>query len=119
MNNFRDLARKVTSLSDLMDGRTRLTTEEMIINYPEGFTITDFDMLTDDGKEYPVFTIKEDPTICFFGGIVLAKMVDEWLGYYDTVEECRAAFRASGGVMIKMATGRTKKGNNITRVEVL
>lgn len=117
--NFRELAKKATSLSELMSNRTRLTTEEMIERFPAGFTIADFDMLDDSGKQYPVFTVKEDDTVCFFGGVILARMVDEWLGYYDSVEECREAFRAGGGVMIKMSTGKTKKGNNITKVDVL
>ena len=119
MANFRDRARKATSLSELMSGKTRITTDEMIQQFPQGFTISDFDIIRDSQKEYPVFVIKENTDICFFGGLVLMNMVNDWLEGYESVEKCREDFRSEGGVPIKMTTGKTKNGNNITRVEVL
>ena len=127
-NKFREKAINTSNLSELMNGRNKVSIDELMQAFPNGFTLTDFDIVDyttkdKDGNEkrrtYPVFIIKEDPNICFFGGVVLMNMVDSWLEDYDSIDSCREDFRASGGVEIELYTGRTKGGNNITKVEIL
>lgn len=119
MANFKQKAKDAIVLSDLMNGRTKLSTDEIIAKFPQGFTISDFDIINDGKSEYPVFTVKEDAGICFFGGAILNSMVTAWCEGYESLEKCREDFRAEGGVPIKLYTGRTKSGNNLTKVEIL
>lgn len=117
--NFRESALKSTTLSDLMNGRTKVSTDDMIKNFPNGFTIEDFDIVDDKKSQYPVFTVKEDKGICFFGGTILMNMVDGWLEGFDSIDACRAEFVEGGGLPVKLSTGKTKNGNNITKVEII
>ena len=117
--NFKERAIKATTLSDLMNGRTKVSIDEMIQRFPDGFTIEDFDIVDDKKAQYPVFTIKEDKNICFFGGIVLMNMVDNWVEGFESIDDCRVAFAEDGGLPVRLSTGKTKNGNNITRVEIL
>lgn len=117
--NFRESALKSTTLSELMNGRIKVSTDEIIQKFPNGFTIEDFDVVDDKKSQYPVFTVKEDKTICFFGGTILMNMVDGWLAGFETIDECRAAFVEEGGLPVKLSTGKTKNGNNITKVDIL
>ena len=117
--NFKERAIKATTLSDLMNGRTKVSIDEMIQRFPDGFTIEDFDIVDDKKAQYPVFTIKEDKNICFFGGIVLMNMVNAWLVGFDDIESCREAFKKDGGLPIRMTTGKTKDGRIVTKIDVL
>ena len=119
MGKFADKAKASTLLSDLMQGRTKLGTEEVIAKFPNGFTIEDFDIVNDSKSEYPVFTIKEDKTVCFFGGAILHNMVNSWTEGYENLEDCRNDFREEGGVRIRLYMGKTKTGNNLTKVDIL
>ena len=119
MGKFSDKAKAAIQLSDLLVGRNKVGTDDIIERFPQGFTIADFDIINDGKNEYPAFTIKEDPDLCFFGGAILKSMADSWLEGYETLEECRNDFRLDGGVAVRMYTGKTKKGNNITKVDIL
>lgn len=117
--NFKAAAQAATSLSDLMSNREKRSTDEMISKYPDGFTITDFDMIGTGDDEYTVFVIKEDPGIFFYGGTILKKMVNAWLAGFDDIETCREEFKKDGGLPIRMTTGKTKDGRMVTKIDVL
>lgn len=123
-NIFAESARKSTSLSDVMNGRTKVSISDIIKGYPAGITLTDFDIvtMTDKGREvsYPVFLFAESESEYFNGGAVLAKIVNGWCAMFEgDVDETREKFRESGGVKVKMEEGRTKTGNNIVKVNVI
>lgn len=122
---FANLARRATTLSMLMEGREKISTAEIIKNYPEGITINGFDMITTMNQEgtpstYPVMTFKEDDTKFLYGGKALSDIASLWLANFEgDVETTSNALKAAGGVKIKMSEGRTKQGRNFTSVEVI
>ena len=121
MKNFRDLARKATTLSELMENREKIQTGEVIKNFPDGITLNAVDVIKTSDAKYPVFTFVEDSTKFYCGGIVLSKIVDTWVKEYNgdlgmlnhDLAEC-------GGVKVKLTETKTRDGkNNITEVEVI
>lgn len=124
-NMFANLARKATTLSPIIEGKTKIPVSDIISNYPDGITLTNFDIIsgTDQNGEatnYPVFTFAEDETKFGFGGTVLKNIVKAWLAAFDgDIESCSKALAANGGVKLKFAQGRTKSGRNVTTIDVI
>ena len=124
-NMFAEMAKKAVANSAVREGRERISTEEIIAAYPNGITITEFDILTKrNGNEltnFPTFAFAEDVTKYFNGGSSLSKIVNGWLGHFDgDIEACNAALRASGGCKIRLLPmQRTGNGNNFVPVEVI
>lgn len=121
MANFREIAAKTLSLSDLMAGREKITTEELI---GQTVTVTEFDFATisDKGVEkvFPVLLFAEHPTRYYCGGTLLNKMCQAWAAEYDgDVAAASNALSDEGGVKIRFSAGRTKSGNNLTNIDVL
>lgn len=124
-NMFANLARKATTLSPIIEGKTKISVSDIIATYPDGITIDGFDMIngSDQNGEpstYPVFTFIEDNTRFGFGGAVLKNIVNSWLAAFDgDVESCAKALSANGGVKLKFAQGKTKGGRPVTTIEVI
>lgn len=124
--NFKKSAQEQTTFSKIMTGREKVKTDYIIKNYPNGITLTEFDLVTmyDSKKErestFPVFAFKENAKECFFGGTVLTKVAVEWVEQNGgLVEETSEGLKNSGGVKIKMEKGETKNGDVIVRVQFL
>lgn len=124
-NMFAEMAKKAVSNSTVREGRTNVSVDEIAKAYPDGITITEFDMLTvRDGaelKNFPTFAFEESPASYFNGGDSLKKIVTDWLAHFDgDIEACNAALKASGGCKIKIHEKiRTSNGNSFTPIEVL
>ena len=124
-NMFVNLAKRATTLSPIMDGREKISTEDVIKKYPEGITVQEFDVVTTPDKDgnpstYPIITFAEDNTKFLYGGKALMDMVTMWLANFEgDVESTSNALKAAGGVKIKMRSSRTKQGLNFTKVEVI
>lgn len=117
MSKFRDLAVKATTLSDLMEGRDKIDTEELINEYPKGFTVEDLDLCTTGDEPLWVYTIKENDDVFAFAGAVLKKIFDACLAACEgDLDALREEF---DGLKIKLTSGKTKKNKDITLVEVL
>lgn len=119
--NFKQLAIDATSLSELMAGRTKIDTADIVAKYPEGITVTAVDVVEyeKDGKpiEYPVMLFKENPKAFYAGGIILKKITQAWVAPFDgDYNAMSAELEAQGGVRIKLEVGRSKNGNSITNV---
>lgn len=119
--SFREIAAKTLSLSDLMTGREKITTEQLI---GQTVTVTEFDFatITDRGEEktFPVLIFKELPNNYYCGGTLLAKMCMAWVAEYDgDVAAASNALADEGGVQIRFTAGKTKSGNNLTNITVL
>jgi hypothetical protein len=119
--SFREIAAKTLSMSDLMDGREKITTEQLI---GQTVTVTEFDFatITDRGEEktFPVLIFKEFPNNYYCGGTLLAKMCMAWAAEYDgDVASASNALADEGGVQIRFTAGKTKSGNNLTNITVL
>ena len=121
MKNFRDLARKATTLSELMENREKISTGEVIENFPDGITLNAVDIIKTSDATYPVFTFVEDSNKFYCGGIVLSKIVDTWVKEYnDDLGMLNHDLAESGGVKVKLTETKTRDGkNNITEVEVV
>ena len=124
-NLFTKLAKKATTLSYIMEGREKIKTSDVISLYPDGITITEFDMVTTPDNNgvastYPVLAFMEDDSKFIYGGKAVKDMCTMWLANFDgDVEATSQALKAAGGVKIKMSSQRTKNGNNFTRVDVI
>ena len=121
MSMFRDVAAKTLSLSNLMAGREKMTTEDLI-----GQTVTvkefDFATITDKGieKVFPVLIFEEYPDRYYCGGTLLNKMCVAWANEFDgDVTAASNALSDEGGVKIKFTATKTKSGNNLTNITVL
>lgn len=121
MKNFRELAKKATSLSELMENRKKIQTSEVIKNFPDGITLNAVDVINTSEVSYPVFTFSEDPNRFYCGGIVLAIIVNKWLDEYNgDLGLLNHDLAESGGVKVKLTETKTRDGkNNITQVEVI
>lgn len=122
---FAALAKQATVLSAIMSDREKMSTEEIIAQYPNGITITEFDVVTTPDSNgnpntYPVLAFAEDDSKFIYGGKALMDMVTVWLANMDgDIESTSKALKAAGGVKIKMTPAKTKTGRNFTRVDVI
>lgn len=114
--NFKKKAQDITTLSFLMEGRSKIETEDLIRSYKDGITVTGVDIQhgqNDAGEtvDYPVITFAEDDAVFYFGGTVLAKIVKGWIADFDgDAVACTNELKASGGVKVQLAKGKTKDG---------
>ena len=124
-NMFADMAKKAVDNSPVREGREHISTEEILRDYPEGITITEFDILSKrDGAimvTFPTFAFAEDISKYYNGGTSLAKIVNEWLAHFEgDIDADNAALKATGGCKIKLLPmQRTGSGNNFVPVEVI
>ena len=120
MFDFKKVAIDATTLSDLMTDRQKVSTDDIIRQFPDGVTIVAFDFVEGKDGQYPIFLFTESPKSFFSGGVVLAKIANKWLaGFNDDIDACNKALAESGGVKIKLETGRTKNGNSIVKATVV
>ena len=74
-------------------------------------TITDYDFMKDDGKEYVAFIVEDDPQHFFFGGQVLTdnlrSLEDD--GYGDSIRK--------EGLPVRFDTKKSKNKREYTTVE--
>ena len=118
--NFKASAISATTLSPIMEGRDKLTMEQVRDKYKDGVTVTEFDFITVKEKTFPVLAIKEDAKVCFFGGHVLTKICNDWAAAYDgDVTAASEDLKAEGGVKMKFGKGQTHGGNSITTVQII
>ena len=121
--NFKAAASKELSLSPLMENREKVETDEL---YNKELTVIAFDFITtrdlkdDVDKTYPVINFEEMPDKFYLGGALLAKVFQVWAAEFDgDFEECSAALAESGGVKFRFSKGKTRSGNNITKIDVV
>lgn len=114
-NQFVKVAHRATTLSQLMEGRDAIKTEDLIRDFPEGITIIGFDIVNAGLSTYPVVIFEEDTTKYYNGGTILANICEGWAALYDgDIESASKSLAASGGVKMRLEQSRTKTGNNIT-----
>lgn len=124
--NFRESAIANTTLSPLMEGRSKISTADVKRDYKDGITINAVDMMngadkrTGEAKEFAVIQFAENDEVFLFAGKVLSNIVFGWLeAYKGDVKACNADLKAAGGVKVKLETSRTKDGNDVTTVTVI
>ena len=125
--DFKKIALDATTMSELMNGRDKMDTEELIKKYPNGVTIDFIDnvnMQQEDGEENVwIFVTEEQPNKFTFAGFVLAKIfnniLDEFEGdYAETIETYNSALKEDK-LRVKLERAKTKSKREITKVTVL
>ena len=128
-NMFATIAKEATTLSKLMKGREKISVADVIKNYPDGITVTGFDIIVapndnvglHERDSYPIVIFSEDPSKFVFGGTVLNGIVRAWLAHFDgDIEACNKALASYDGVKLKFSRQRSKTGNReYTSIEVV
>lgn len=125
--DFKKIALDATTMSELMNGRDKMDTEELIKKYPNGVTIDFIDnvnMQQEDGEENVwIFVTEEQPNKFTFAGFVLAKIfnniLDEFEGdYAEMIERYNSALKEDK-LRVKLERAKTKSKREITKVTVL
>lgn len=128
--NFKQVAQENTLLSAIMVGRQKLETDD-ILN--KELTIIGFDFApkfdqngnrvvdpnTGEADEFGVVVFAEMPDKYYCVGAVFTKVCKAWESAFESAEEASAALEAQGGVRVRFTPSKTKKGNNLTAVEIL
>lgn len=126
MSRFTDLAKKKTSGSPVLEGRAKITTDDIIAKYPNGVTINAFDFLNGKNGRYVVCAFRQDPMCYFNGGKILTEIFESFVEEYqaegvtfqDALDVCMRDFEKEG-LKVKLSMSRTKEGNRVTLVEVI
>ncbi len=125
--DFKKIALDATTMSELMNGRDKMDTEELIRKYPDGVTIDFIDnvnMQQEDGEENVwIFVTEEQPNKFTFGGFVLAKIFNNILAEYEgdcdaMIEEYNSSLKEDK-LRVKLERAKTKTKREITKVTVL
>lgn len=122
MADFRNMAKRQTTLSEVMADRTKVKTDDLIADYPDGVTIIAFDYIQSKKSKgkYPVFNIAEDPTIFCNGGTVLDRIFKDFVEAMDgDVKAASDELRRQGGLQVQLSKGKTKNGDDLTLVTVI
>lgn len=122
MADFRNMAKRQTTLSEVMTDRDKISTDELIEKYPEGVTIVAFDYVQSKKSKgkYPVFNIAEDATVFCNGGTVLDRIFTDFVNSMEgDVKAASDELRRQGGLQVKLSKGETKAGDELTLVEVI
>jgi hypothetical protein len=126
--DFKKIALDATTISELMNGRDKMDTEELIKKYPDGVTIDFIDnvnMSQEDGEAENVwvFVTEEQPDKFTFAGFVLAKIFNNILvefegDYAEMIETYNSALKEDK-LRVKLERAKTKSKREITKVTVL
>lgn len=125
--DFKKIALDATTMSELMSGRDKMDTEELIKKYPDGITIDFIDnvnMQQEDGEENVwIFVTEEQPDKFTFAGFVLAKIFNNILAefegdYAEMIETYNSALKEDK-LRVKLERAKTKSKREITKVTVL
>ena len=125
--DFKKIALDATTMSELMSGRDKMDTEELIKKYPDGVTIDFIDnvnMQQEDVEENVwIFVTEEQPNKFTFAGFVLAKIFNNILSEFDgdyaeMIETYNSALKEDK-LRVKLERAKTKSKREITKVTVL
>lgn len=128
--NFKEAAQKTTLLSPIMVGRSKLETDDIIgkeltiiaFNFApkfdkEGTPIIDDS--TGEPDEFGVVVFAEHPESYYCVGTVFTKVCKTWAAAFSSAEEASDVLASEGGVKVKFTASKTKRGNNLTAVEII
>ena len=120
MKNLKQLFNETFVMSELMANKDKIETEDIINDYPEGITITDFEKVEmDNGEkqdEFYVFLFKENKEVFAFGGFMINKFFDSMCEEYGGEEKANEILKEYGGIKIVFESSKTKKNQPITTI---
>lgn len=121
-NLFRATAVSLTTISELMENREKLNIDDVIAMFPNGFHISDFDLINiPETAPFAIITIAENDEVFIFCGVVITNIVNSWVKMFDgDIDECRRVYKeANDFLKVKAEKVRTKNGHTITKVSVI
>jgi predicted ThiF/HesA family dinucleotide-utilizing enzyme len=118
MGKLNDLAKKASGVSAITEGKTKLSTADVIKRFPNGFTISAVDVFGTGAEAYAVINIAEDANVYFFGGKALTEMVNNFVNMCGSVDEVNTQL-ALEPVKIKLTQTKTKTNRDFTSFEVI
>jgi hypothetical protein len=125
--DFKKIALDATTMSELMNERDKMDTEELIKKYPNGVTIDFIDNVNmqqeDEEENVWIFVTEEQPNKFTFAGFVLAKIFNNILAefkgdYAEMIETYNSALKEDK-LRVKLERAKTKSKREITKVTVL
>ena len=122
MSNLKDLAKNAFAIDPILDGRNKITIEDLIAQYPDGVSIDGFSIYQPVNKIYPerpVFSFVEDGTKYFNGGKALKEMVTAWLDSYDNDRVAINEELKKSPLKVKLEKITLRNGNKFTKVTVI
>lgn len=119
--NFREIAVVQTTASELMAGRDKVSTDYMISNYKDGFTLKGFDLIHGNDGDYVVCNIEEDDKIFFTGGKVLTEICKAWIEASGGLlcKEVSNQLAEAGGIKMALTWEKAERGNKYVGVTIL
>ena len=120
--NLKDLAKNAIAIDPILDGRNKITIEDLIAQYPDGVSIDGFSIYQPVNKIYPecpVFSFVEDGTKYFNDGKALKEMVTAWLDSYDNNRVAINEELKKSPVKVKLEKIILRNGNKFTKVTVV
>lgn len=128
--SFKKVAQEQTLLSPIMADKTKLETEDVL---NKELTIIAFDFApkfdqagnpmvdpsTGEVDTFGVVVFKEMEDCYYCVGTVFTKVCKAWEAPFENAAEASAALAQEGGVRVRFTQGKTKKGNNLTAVQIL
>ena len=121
MGRLSDAAKKATNREEapITKGREKIKQEELVASYGHQLSIIEVGyvpMKDNDGqglKNVPCMVVAEAPKCWCSGGIVLGKIIEEWLQLFDgSMDQLNSELKAEP-VMIKLE--KQKQKNNDSR----
>lgn len=134
MKNFRKVAQNSTSISPIMAGREKISTEDIV---GKTLTVSAFDVAEiknyvnrNTGEvsdiEYGVYVFAEIPNKYYQAGTVGTRIINDWLTLYDGESEdvhdqCAelSAEISAEKIQLKFTRAVTSRGQNIVKIDVL
>lgn len=104
-----------------LEGRTKISVDELMEKHPDGVTIISFGRWTPKNKDpmYPALFL-EEPNRFLWSSKVLQDLIDAWIDDYagDAVT-CAKELEAEGGIKVKFVRGKTKQGRDVIYVNLV
>ncbi len=112
---LKERAMKAKTLSEVMDGRTKLETKDVV---GQELTVIDVDVIHPaEGRDYCVVVFDEYPDKFLFGGAVLTSIIQNLIHTCgDSRDQFLAELNDEGGLKIRMVTKKSKNVDPGTRM---
>lgn len=129
--NFKKAAQAQVSLSPIMVGREKMDTSEVVgkewtivqFNFAPKFDKTGspvIDPETGEVDNFGVVVFKEEPEKYYCVGAVFTNVCKVWAAEFGGDPDAASdALLKEGGVRVRFRESKTKKGNNLTAVDII
>ena len=128
--NFKEKAQEAAVLFEIMKGKEKITTDEIIAQYAGGFKVDDFDMVDYDATDakgnttHTHYVVVVNDKHYYAGGIILTKafdgIVEEFEGNIEAARAEYAKCKDDDKVVFVATDAKTSNGkNNLTKIDFI